>query len=178
MSELFAFGGWAVWTKQLFQEHYITSGVVEKVGEKSKNHGIQPVKKDLILALLGDNYDPVNNLVGRRDWFKLGSKILITTRDKQVLGTNVDRDAIYERKGLDSNEAFKLFSSHALGKDRPAPHPKLGRLAKKVTHRAKGNPLALRHLGNSAVSGKEDPEAWESLLENLQHHLIHTLTVP
>ncbi|XP_028785851.1 disease resistance protein RPP4-like [Neltuma alba] len=115
-----------------------------------------------------DNYDPVNNLVGRRDWFKPGSKILITTRDKQVLGTKVDRDAIYERKDLDSNEAFKLFSSHAFGKDCPVPHSKLGRLAKKVTHRAKGNPLALIHLGNSAVSGKEDPEAWESLLENLQ----------
>ncbi|XP_028763134.1 disease resistance-like protein DSC1 [Neltuma alba] len=166
---------------------------VEKVGEKSKNHGIQAVKSDLIKALLGDNnshtssydmrrlrrkevfivfddvndYDQVYNLVGRRDWFRPGSKILITTRDSGVLGTKVDRDAIYELKGLDSKEAFQLFSSHAFGKDRPAPDPKLGGLATKLTRYANGNPLALRVLGSS-LANAEDPETWESRLEKLQ----------
>ncbi|XP_028763117.1 TMV resistance protein N-like [Neltuma alba] len=166
---------------------------VEKVGEKSKNRGIEAVKKDLISALLGDknphtssydmtrlrrkevfivfddvdNYDQVHNLVGRRDWFKPGSKILITTRDKQVLGTKVDRDAIYELKGLDSSGAFKLFSSHAFGKDCPIPDPNLERLAKKVTRYANGNPLALKVLGSS-LPYENDQEVWESLLEKLQ----------
>ncbi|XP_028763116.1 TMV resistance protein N-like [Neltuma alba] len=172
---------------------YDGSVFVERVGEKSKNRGTEYVKKELISALLGDknphtssydmmrlgrkevftvfddvdNYDQVNNLVGRRDWFKPGSKILITTRDTLVLGTKVNRDDIYELKGLASNEAFQLFSSHAFGKDCPIPDPNRERLAKKVTRYANGNPLALKVLGSS-LSDERDQNVWESRLEKLQ----------
>ncbi|XP_028756335.1 putative disease resistance protein At4g11170 [Neltuma alba] len=165
---------------------------VEKVGETSKNHGVEAVKKDLISALLGDKishtshydmtrlkrkevfivlddvdgYDQVNGLVGRRNWFKPGSKILITTRDKQVLGAKVDRDAIYQLKGLDSKEAFQLFSLHAFGKGCSASSTKLRRLAQEVTRYANGNSLALKVLGSSLFDEK-DQKVWESRLKKL-----------
>ncbi|XP_028785850.1 putative disease resistance protein At4g11170 [Neltuma alba] len=174
---------------------YEGSVFMEKVGEKSKNRGIEDVKKDLISELFGDknahtspydkrrlqrkevfivlddvdSYDQVNDLVGRRDLFRPGSKILVTTRNKKILGAkvDVDRDAIYELKGLDFEEAFQLFSLHAFGKDRPAPDQKLRELAQKLTRYANGNPLALKVLGSS-LANEKNQEVWESRLEKLQ----------
>jgi len=51
-------------------------------------------------------------LEGRNSSFGPGSKVLITSRDKQVLSNVVDET--YEVEGLNDEEAIKLFSSKAL----------------------------------------------------------------
>ncbi|XP_028756325.1 disease resistance-like protein DSC1 [Neltuma alba] len=116
---------------------------VEKVGEKSKNHGIQAVKKDLIKALLGDNNSHTSSYDMRR------------LRRKEVFIV------------FDDVNNYDQVNNLVGRKDRPAPDPKLRGLAKKLTRYANGNPLALKVLGSS-LANEKDQEAWESRLEKLR----------
>ncbi|XP_042961168.1 TMV resistance protein N-like isoform X1 [Carya illinoinensis] len=69
-------------------------------------------------------FDDVNeliqleNLAGDRNWFGLGSRIIITTRDRHLLN-NPKADSIYKVEILNNNEALRLFSWHAFEKEEP-----------------------------------------------------------
>ncbi|KAI9109430.1 hypothetical protein K1719_019484 [Acacia pycnantha] len=112
-------------------------------------------KNFIVLDDVDDHHEQLENLAGRHRWFGPGSKILVTTRDKQVFGKEVDY--IYKLEALNSDEAFQLFSLNAFKKDYGG-DPKMRELAKKVTRYADGNPLALKVLG--------------SFLKISMHHLI------
>ena len=56
--------------------------------------------------------DLLECLVGNHDWYGKGSRIIITTRDKDLL-TILKVDYLYEVEELNSNEALKLFSQYA-----------------------------------------------------------------
>ncbi|KAI9109386.1 hypothetical protein K1719_019440 [Acacia pycnantha] len=71
-------------------------------------------KKVFIVLDDVDDHEQLENLA-RGHEFGSGSKILITTRDKQVLGKEVDD--IYQLKALNYDEAFILFSINAFGDD-------------------------------------------------------------
>ncbi|XP_028756323.1 putative disease resistance protein At4g11170 [Neltuma alba] len=175
----------ALYDKQHFE--YEGSYFLEKVGEKLKKDGIDALRKELVWSLLGgkaiyshimtrlrrtkvfivlddvDNAEQLENLVGRCE-FGSGSKVLITSRDKQVLRTKVDDNNIYALHGLDPYEAFQLFSLNAFKTG--CSDPKIKELAEEVTKYAGGNPLALKVLG-SILRGKNQ-EAWKSQLAKLQ----------
>ena len=78
-------------------------------------------------------------LDGRNSSFDAGSKVLITSKDKQVLNNVVDDT--YEVEGLNYEESLQLFSSKALKNCNPTiDHRHL--IAQIVSH-VQGNPLAL-----------------------------------
>ncbi|XP_028756331.1 TMV resistance protein N-like [Neltuma alba] len=133
------------------------------IGNAIYPHTISRLRRKKVLIVLDDvdNHAQLENLVGKLE-FGPGSKILITTRDKQVLGKEVDD--IYALHGLDPDEAFQLFSLNAFKKGYS--DPKISELAKKVIGYAGGNPLALKVLGSS-LHGKKQ-EAWKSQFEKLQ----------
>ncbi|KAF5469514.1 hypothetical protein F2P56_013579, partial [Juglans regia] len=86
--------------------------------------GINVIRQRLcfkrVLLILDDVDDLVQleTLAGARDWFGLGSKIIITTRDQHLL--NISKvDSKYEVKRLDHNEALELFSWHAFEENKP-----------------------------------------------------------
>ena len=127
-------------------------------------NGLPPlVKKRLrrmkILIVLDDVKDAeqLEVLVGVVDWLGAGSRIIITTRDKQVLAGKVDR--IYEVEPLDSAESFQLFNLHAFTKHE---HLEMDyyELSKKMVDYSKGVPLVLKALAN-LLCGK-DKDIWES----------------
>ncbi|XP_028756290.1 disease resistance protein RPP2A-like [Neltuma alba] len=111
------------------------------IGNAIYPHTISRLRRKKVLIVLDDVNDraQLENLVGRLE-FGPGTKILITTRDKQVLGKEVDD--IYALHGLDPDEAFQLFSLNAFKKGYS--DPKISELAKKVIEYAGGNPLALK----------------------------------
>lgn len=102
-------------------------------------------------------------LVETLDWFGKGSRIIITTRDKQVLVKMVEDNDIYEVKALDFDDSFRLFTLNAFGQN----HFKKEyyELSNKMVNYAKGIPLVLEVLGRH-LRGK-DKKIWESQLQRL-----------
>jgi hypothetical protein len=100
-------------------------------------------------------------LDGRNSSFGPGSKVLITSRDKQVLKNIVDET--YEVEGLNYEESLQLFSSKALKNCDPTIDHR--ELIEKIANHVQGNPLALIVLGSS-LNGKSIEE-WRSALNKL-----------
>ncbi|KAB5512748.1 hypothetical protein DKX38_029776 [Salix brachista] len=94
-------------------------------------------------------------LHGRNRSFGPGSKVLMTSRDKQVLNNVVDET--YEVERLSYKEALQLFSSKALKNCIPTIYHR--HLIEKIASHVQGNPLALIVLGSS-LYGKSTEE-WE-----------------
>ncbi|PNY14448.1 NBS-containing resistance-like protein, partial [Trifolium pratense] len=103
-------------------------------------------------------------LFGTLDWFRSDSRIIVTTRDKQVLIANHEVDDIFEVGVLDSGEALELFNLNAF-KQR---HLEMDYydISKRVVNYAKGIPLVLKVLAH-LLCGK-DKEVWESQLDKLK----------
>jgi len=103
-------------------------------------------------------------LDGRNSSFGPGSKVLITSRNKQVLTNVVDQT--YKVGGLNYEEAIQLFSSKALKTCIPTIDYR--NLIEKIGRHVQGNPLALKVLGSS-LYGKSIEE-WHSALNKLAQH--------
>ncbi|KAG2685814.1 hypothetical protein I3760_10G143100 [Carya illinoinensis] len=120
-----------------------------------------------------DQLEQLEKLVGDHDWFCLGSRIIITTRD-QSLFTNHKVDSIYEMKRLDRKEACELFSWNAFKRNKP--NDEYTNLAKHFIRYAGGLPLALKALG-SDLYGRSIRE-WISALNDYKrvpHHDIQRI---
>ncbi|KAG7945344.1 hypothetical protein I3843_15G146900 [Carya illinoinensis] len=128
--------------------------------------GINVIRQRLcskrILLILDDVDDLVQRetLAGARDWFGLGSRIIITTRDQEILD-NFEVDSKCEVMTLDDNEALELFSLYAFKKDEPLED--YMDLSKQVIKYAQGLPLALTVLG-SDLKGR-NIDQWKSALD-------------
>ncbi|KAG7945093.1 hypothetical protein I3843_15G135900 [Carya illinoinensis] len=118
-------------------------------------------KKILLVLDNVDHLDQLEKLCGRCDWFGLGSRIIITTRDEHLL---VQHDVVnwkYPMNKLDPREALKLFSWHAFKCDKP--DNGFVKLTKLALQYAGGLPLALIVVGSN-LRGR-DICFWESELK-------------
>ncbi|KAK9178009.1 hypothetical protein WN943_027199 [Citrus x changshan-huyou] len=108
----------------------------------------------------------IDLLIGRLDGFVPGSRVIITTRDVQLLknhrGSRVGH--VFEVKELSYNDSLTLFSRNAFGQN----HPAAGflELSNIVIKYANGVPLALQVLG-SYLKGMSEEE-WESAVNKLK----------
>ncbi|XP_030949195.1 TMV resistance protein N-like [Quercus lobata] len=118
-----------------------------------------------VLVIVGDVDQPkqLNALAGSRDWFGLGSRIIITTRDEQLL-TNLQVDGIYRAKQMGDSESLELFSWHAFRNKYPA----VGYMgiSKSVVAYSSGLPLALEVLGSFLFN--RSMKEWDCALEKLK----------
>ena len=120
-------------------------------------------KKVFIVLDDVDGEEQLGALVGKHDWFGPGSRIIVTSRDSHLLircGVN----DIYTSKGLNDNDALKLFSWKALHK--PHPGKNFVNLSKDFVNYAKGLPLALKVLGSLLFDKTMDE--WKSALNKLK----------
>ncbi|MED6106652.1 hypothetical protein PIB30_006277 [Stylosanthes scabra] len=96
-------------------------------------------------------------LLGKLECFGSGSRIVVTTRDRHVLGTY----DTYKVEPLERDEALKLFNfivNQGEGKD-------FAELAENVVHHANGIPVVIKSVAH-LIRGK-DKRIWESELEKL-----------
>ncbi|KAF8013789.1 hypothetical protein BT93_I1594 [Corymbia citriodora subsp. variegata] len=91
-----------------------------------------------------------------------GSRILITTRDRNLL-KDLKVDDMYIVKGLEPNEALRLFCRHAVKREEP--QEGYEELSRSLAHYAGGHPLSLGKLG-SYLNGKSKDQ-WHRTLEKL-----------
>ncbi|KAH9658546.1 ADP-ribosyl cyclase/cyclic ADP-ribose hydrolase [Citrus sinensis] len=162
---------------------------VHNVRDAEETDRIKDLQKQLLSKLLNDGnvrnvrfqlkrlarkkvlvvFDDVNHsrqiesLIGRLDQLASGSRVIITTRDKQVL-QNCWASQIYEMKELVYVDAHKLFCQYAFrGAHLDASYSKLTHKAIKY---AQGVPLALKVLGRHLCGNSK--EEWESAMRKLE----------
>ncbi|KAI5317769.1 hypothetical protein L3X38_037476 [Prunus dulcis] len=118
-----------------------------------------------VLLILDDvtNSDHLDYLAGKQEWFGSGSRVLITTRNEHLL---IEREVErrFQVKRLNHDDALKLFSWKAFGKDHPEKN--YIDLSSCVVSYADGLPLALKVLG-SFLRGRH-VSAWNSALGKLR----------
>ncbi|KAJ9551628.1 hypothetical protein OSB04_015673 [Centaurea solstitialis] len=118
-----------------------------------------------VLVVL-DDVDHINQLealAGELNWFKEGSRIIITTREEQVLVAH-RVNSILDVNLLSDHEAICLFSRYAFGKESPIEGYK--ELSGQVVGYAAGLPLTITVLG-SFLCGKNELE-WEDAIGRLK----------
>ncbi|KAK9288733.1 hypothetical protein L1049_017197 [Liquidambar formosana] len=112
-----------------------------------------------------DKLEQVNKILGNRRWLFPGSRIIVTTRIKDLLEpSRVYRQ--YQVEELHQGESLQLLCINAFNQW----HPKEEYMecARSVVHYVGGIPLALIDLGSS-LSGKS-VDAWRSRLEKLREY--------
>ncbi|XP_042439612.1 putative disease resistance protein RGA3 isoform X1 [Zingiber officinale] len=96
---------------------------------------------------------------------KPGSKILVTTRSRKIADMVSDVDAIH-LQALDEESFWEFFKKCAFGcSNSGAHHPHMEAMAKQMTHKLKGLPLAAKALGG-LLSMKLDEQYWENILDS------------
>ncbi|KAL4580671.1 hypothetical protein LXL04_016872 [Taraxacum kok-saghyz] len=110
-----------------------------------------------------DDVEQLEALAGEPEWFKSGSRIIITTRDEQVLLAH-GVTLIHGVSLLSNKEAICLFSKYAFRREGPV--QVYEELVEQVVHYAAGLPLIIKVLG-SLLFGKDKPE-WEDVLQRLK----------
>ncbi|KAL4632214.1 hypothetical protein ACB092_04G035700 [Castanea dentata] len=120
-------------------------------------------KKVLIVLDDVEDQKQLEALAGDLDWFGPGSRIIVTSRDSQLLkscGVNY----IYTAKGLNPDEALQLFCLSAFKK----PHPKENYvdLCMYFVNYTNGLPLALKVLGSLLFT--KNTNEWKSLIDKLK----------
>ncbi|KAI3827249.1 hypothetical protein L1987_01321 [Smallanthus sonchifolius] len=124
---------------------------------------MMPNRKVLVVLDDVDDIYQLEALAGKPNWFKPGSRIIITTRDEQVLVAH-QVNFIHDVNLLTHEEAICLFSRYAFGRDIPIQGYE--ELSENVVDYAAGLPLTIKVLG-SFLCGKTERE-WEKAIERLE----------
>lgn len=148
------------------KETFISDDTTEDEGkdaiiEKGKNVIKEKVSKGSVFIVLDDvsNKRQLDALVGGKNWFRPGSRIIITTEDDSFLDAKVYKK--YSPKELDDEQALQLFCYHAF--EEKTPPGEYLELSKQAVSLCRGLPKALEVLG-SFLSDKTSEEEWEETL--------------
>ncbi|XP_039166626.1 disease resistance protein RPV1-like [Eucalyptus grandis] len=125
-------------------------------------------KKVLIVLDDIDNNEQVEKLVGKSPLYS-GSRILITTRNKDVLQINTPKYQIldYEMEVINIDCALELFSKHAFNRDSPLDD--YHDLSREIVYATGRLPLALEVIGSLLYH--KPHELWKETLEELRNKL-------
>ena len=122
------------------------------------------LKRVLVILDDVDKQRQLDYLVGDSEWFGSGSRIIITTRHKNLVALDGENQS-YEPRKLNDEDAIKLFSLYAFKQIVPKENYK--NLCDNAIKYAQGLPLALAVLG-STLSSKRGIHEWENELRKLE----------
>ncbi|CAN6564246.1 unnamed protein product [Malus baccata var. baccata] len=154
----------------VYVQNKLISDILKKTFEiRCVDEGIGMIEQQFrhrrVLVVM-DNIDEevqLHAIAGSCDWFGIGSRIIITTRDKHLL-LNVDK--VYPLQEMNEDEALELFSWHAFGNRWP--DEEYLEVSKKVVSYSGGLPLALEVLGRFLF--KRPIKEWKCQLEKLERN--------
>ncbi|XP_052877387.1 disease resistance protein RUN1-like [Gossypium arboreum] len=121
-------------------------------------------KKVLVVLDDVDNLQHLKCLAGKRDWFGLGSRIIVTTRNEHLL-RSFPVDDVYRPTTLNHEDALRLFNLKAFHGNTML-NDEFIELSKHVVNYAGGLPLALEVLGSLLCD--RDATQWRSAIEKLK----------
>ncbi|POO00355.1 TIR-NBS-LRR-like protein [Trema orientale] len=128
----------------------------------------EKLRRRKVLVVLDDvnNSNQFELLARDHDRFGYGSRIIVTTRDRQVL-KNIGANEIYRVEELNYHEALQLFCSTAFRKG-DFPTTDYMELSTEIVNYARGIPLPLKVLG-SHFQFNRSREYWENELTKLRN---------
>ncbi|KAL3745228.1 hypothetical protein ACJRO7_014357 [Eucalyptus globulus] len=154
-----------------FLQKQLISSITKKTCDVSNvDEGIGIIKSQFTskkcLILLDDMDDNTQLQALARDgsWFKAGSIVIITTRNKSVLD-EARASYMYQLDELPFDQSLILFSRHAFGKDSPPSDYEV--ISRDVVSTTGCLPLALEAIGSS-LFGKAK-EAWKDASKKLKN---------
>ncbi|CAL0328861.1 unnamed protein product [Lupinus luteus] len=130
---------------------------------KKKIRNLLCNKKVLLVLDNISSLSQLENLAKNQEWFGVGSRVIVTTRDMHLLVSHGECEN-YEMEILKESDSFQLFSQKAFKSDKP-PECYL-ELTKSILQYAGGLPLALEVLG-SFLCGRKLSE-WEGALAKIK----------
>ncbi|XP_050218485.1 disease resistance-like protein DSC1 isoform X2 [Mercurialis annua] len=126
---------------------------------------LERLKRIKVMIVLDDVNESaqLSSLIGDlKSWLSPGSRVIVTSRDKQVLQFC---HKTYKVRQLQYSYALELFSIYAFKQNN---HSKdYAELAKQMVKYAQGIPLALKLLGSHLR--EKSPQQWELVLDKLRH---------
>ncbi|KAH9289138.1 hypothetical protein KI387_033255 [Taxus chinensis] len=114
-----------------------------------------------------DRPDQLEALLPGKENFGIGSLIIVTTREQQVL-VSWGISAIYKMRALNRSHAKQLFCWHAFLE--PSPLSGFEQIVEEFLTTCQGLPLSLKVLGGQ-LYGKSDMDYWEAQLEKISRIL-------
>jgi hypothetical protein len=151
---------------QEVRKKYISQLLGEDITSSGFNFLFNPrLEREKVLIVLDDlkDSDQLIDLIGTHEDFGEGSRIIVTSRDNQVL-QNANADEIYQVREMDFQDSLQLFCLNAFKQNYPM--ETYMSLLEKVLNYAKGVPLTLKVLGKF-LQGRTKI-IWESALQNLE----------
>ncbi|XP_048436715.1 disease resistance protein RUN1 isoform X2 [Pyrus x bretschneideri] len=128
-------------------------------------------RKVLLILDDVDNLHQLESLAGNREWFGLGSRVIVTTRNEKLLRKH-GVDSIFEVKELSERESLRLFNIYAF-KSVESPEDYLN-LSKQFVNYCRGIPFAIKVLGSSLFH--RSLEEWHSVLKKREHFPDETVS--
>lgn len=152
--------------QRLLSDIYKTTKFKIDTVESGKMILQERLRQKRIFLVLDDvnKLDQLNALCGGRKWFGQGSKIIITTRDEDLL-CRLKVNDVYRVKEMDDDESLELFSWHAFKQRNPMEG--FAKLSRDVVKYSGGLPLALQVIGSFLLTRRRKKE-WKSVLEKLK----------
>ncbi|KAF5776028.1 putative virus X resistance protein-like, coiled-coil [Helianthus annuus] len=128
----------------------------------------EQLKDKRFLLVLDDvwteNYDHWENLARPLKSGAPGSRVIMTTRKKELLKT-LGFGHLDLLESLSSEDALSLFALHALGVDTFDPYPNLREKGEAIVKKCGTLPLALKSIGR-LLRTKTTPEKWDDVLSS------------
>ncbi|XP_058749234.1 disease resistance protein RUN1-like isoform X2 [Vicia villosa] len=152
--------------QRLLSDIYKTTKINIDTVESGKMILQEKLRQKRIFLVLDDvnKLDQLNALCGSHEWFGEGSRIIITTRDGDLLhGLKVDH--VYRMKKMNGDESLQLFSWNAFKE--PSPIDGFAGLSRDFVKYCGGLPLALQVIGSFLMTKRRKIE-WKSVLEKLK----------
>ncbi|XP_048140767.1 disease resistance protein L6-like [Rhodamnia argentea] len=154
--------------KKLLSEvgHRARTSSIDEIDYGMKRTGEALCNKKVLIVLDDvDNNKQVEKLVGSTTFYS-GSRILVTTRNKDVLLINRHKHQIldYEMEVMSTDYALELFSRHAFNKDSPLDDYK--DLSREIVRATERLPLALEVIG--AFLYRKQQELWKETPKKLK----------
>ncbi|XP_031741448.1 protein SUPPRESSOR OF npr1-1, CONSTITUTIVE 1 [Cucumis sativus] len=143
--------------------------IINNQNEGASMIGSRLKNKRVLIVLDGvKEKSQLEQLVGNPNWFGQGSKIIITTRNRDVLRQPNYKDKMVEYKVefLDNKSAMTLFCKQAFGSCDQFPSKNFEDFSKEIVERVKGHPQVLRQIGSSLYD--KGIEIWKEQLKSLE----------
>ncbi|XP_048560260.1 putative disease resistance RPP13-like protein 1 [Triticum urartu] len=154
-------------TKEMVQSDNLTISADLKSSSLDQAQRIlqEKLNGNRILIVLDDVWNELSsqweNLCKPLRFAGKGSKVIVTTRSKNVASMNESTE-IMHLQGLEDEDYWGFFSQGAFGDANPSDFPQLEKIGREVMSKLSGSPLAAKTVGGS-LKPKLEEKHWEAI---------------